>query len=181
MRKVLQQLKQYKRETFLCIGLTALEVIMEILMPFITAMIIDKGISVGNLPAVYRYGAIMVIMAFLSLFFGAFAGKNAAGAASGLAANLREAIYANIQDIFIFKHRQIQCTRSGNTYDNRYHQRAECIYDVHPCRCPRAAESYFQLYDVSDYQSAFECHVFDCRCLPYYCHRINHGCHTQNI
>ncbi len=97
MRKVLQQLKQYKRETFLCIGLTALEVIMEILMPFITAMIIDKGISVGNLPAVYRYGAIMVIMAFLSLFFGAFAGKNAAGAASGLAANLREAIYANIQ------------------------------------------------------------------------------------
>lgn len=43
MRKVLQQLKQYKRETFLCIGLTALEVIMEILMPFITAMIIDHG------------------------------------------------------------------------------------------------------------------------------------------
>ncbi len=97
MRKVLQQLKQYKRETFLCIGLTALEVIMEILMPFITAMIIDRGIQAGNLPAVYRYGAIMVIMAFLSLFFGAFAGKNAAGAASGLAANLREAIYANIQ------------------------------------------------------------------------------------
>ncbi len=57
MRKVLQQLKQYKRETFLCIGLTALEVIMEILMPFITAMIIDHGLEVSNLPAVYRYGA----------------------------------------------------------------------------------------------------------------------------
>ena len=40
MRKVLQQLRQYKRDTFLCIGLTALEVIMEILMPFVTAIII---------------------------------------------------------------------------------------------------------------------------------------------
>ena len=97
MRKVLQQLKQYKRDTFLCIGLTALEVIMEILMPFITAIIIDQGLEVGNLSVVYRYGGLMVIMAFLSLIFGAFAGRNAAGASSGLAANLRESIYANIQ------------------------------------------------------------------------------------
>ena len=97
MKKVLQQLKQYKRETFLCIGLTALEVIMEILMPFITARIIDDGLEVSNLPVVYQFGALMVVMAFLSLFFGAMAGKNAAGAAAGLSANLREAIYANIQ------------------------------------------------------------------------------------
>ena len=97
MRKVLQQLKQYKRDTFLGIGLTALEVIMEILMPFITAIIIDRGLEAGKLSVVYRYGALMVVMAFLSLLFGAFAGKNAAGASSGLAANLREAIYANIQ------------------------------------------------------------------------------------
>ena len=78
MKNILRQLKQYKRDTFLCIGLTALEVIMEILMPFITAMIIDKGLEVGNLPVVYRYGAVMVLMAFLSLIFGALAGKNAA-------------------------------------------------------------------------------------------------------
>lgn len=97
MKKVLQQLKQYKRETFLCIGLTALEVIMEILMPFITARIIDDGLEVSNLPVVYQFGALMVVMAFLSLFFGAMAGKNAAGAAAGLSANLREAIYVNIQ------------------------------------------------------------------------------------
>ena len=59
MRKVLQQLKQYKRETFLCIGLTALEVIMEILMPFITAIIIDQGLEVGNLSVIYRYGGLI--------------------------------------------------------------------------------------------------------------------------
>ena len=97
MRKVLQQLKQYKRNTFLCIGLTTLEVIMEILMPFVTAIIIDRGLEVSNLPVVYRYGALMVLMAFLSLIFGAMAGRNAAAASSGLSANLREAIYANIQ------------------------------------------------------------------------------------
>lgn len=97
MRKVLQQLGAYRRDTFLCIGLTALEVIMEILMPFITAMIIDNGLEAHNLGVVYRYGALMVLMAFLSLTFGGLAGKNAASAASGLSANLREAIYANIQ------------------------------------------------------------------------------------
>ncbi len=97
MRTVLKQLKQYKRDTFLCIGLTALEVVMEILLPFITALIIDEGLEASNLPAVYRYGIVMVVMAFLSLIFGAAAGKFAASAASGLSANLREAIYANIQ------------------------------------------------------------------------------------
>ena len=97
MKKVLQQLGVYKRDTFLCIGLTALEVIMEILMPFVTAMIIDDGLEAANLGVVYRLGALIVAMAFLSLAFGALAGKNAASAASGLSANLREAIYANIQ------------------------------------------------------------------------------------
>ena len=97
MRKVLQQLKQYKRNAFLCIGMTALEVIMEILMPFVTAIIIDQGLEAANLPVVYRYGILIVAMAVLSLIFGALAVKNAASASAGLAANLREAIYANIQ------------------------------------------------------------------------------------
>ena len=75
MRKVIQQLKQYKRDTLSCIGLTALEVIMEILMPFITAIIIDQGVEAGNLPVVYRYGVLMVLMAFLALVFGALRRK----------------------------------------------------------------------------------------------------------
>ena len=97
MKKVLQQLKQYKRDTFFCIGLTTLEVIMEILLPFITARLLAEGLETGYLPAVYRYGAILVVMALLSLIFGAVAGRFAASSSSGLAANLREAIYANIQ------------------------------------------------------------------------------------
>ena len=97
MRKILQQLGRYRREALLCIGLTALEVLMEILLPFITARLIDNGLEAGNIPLVYRYGGIMIVMAFFSLLFGAAAGRFAATASSGLSANLREAIYANIQ------------------------------------------------------------------------------------
>ena len=83
MKNVIRQLKQYKSNAFRCIGFTALEVIMEILMPFVTAIIIDQGLEVSNLSIVYRYGALMVAMAFLSLCFGAMAGRNAASASAG--------------------------------------------------------------------------------------------------
>ena len=97
MKRVIQQLGVYKKDAFLCIGLTTLEVIMEILLPFVTARLIAGGLEASHLPAVYRYGAVLVVMAMLSLAFGAAAGRFAASASSGLAANLREAIYANIQ------------------------------------------------------------------------------------
>ena len=64
---------------------------------FYTARIIDEGLQASSLPAVYRYGIVMVVLAFLSLVFGGIAGKFAASASSGLSANLREAIYNNIQ------------------------------------------------------------------------------------
>ena len=97
MKRVLQQLGVYKKDALLCVGLTTLEVIMEILLPFITARLIAEGLEASNLSAVYRYGAILVVMALFSLIFGATAGRFAASTSSGLAANLREAIYANIQ------------------------------------------------------------------------------------
>ena len=97
MKTVLRQLGRYKKDTLMCIGLTSFEVIMEILLPFITAIIIDNGLEAANLSTVYRYGALMVLMAFFSLIFGATAGKYAASASSGFAANLRESIYNNIQ------------------------------------------------------------------------------------
>ena len=97
MNMILRQLGRFKKDALLCIGMTTLEVAMDILLPFITAIIIDRGLEQANLPTVYRYGALMVVMAFLGLVFAALAGKAAARASSGLAANLREAIYNNIQ------------------------------------------------------------------------------------
>ena len=97
MKTVLHQLGRFKRDAVFCVALTTLEVAMEILLPFITAIIIDQGLEAADLSVVYRYGALMVGMAFLSLIFGASAGRFAARASSGLAANLRQGIYDNIQ------------------------------------------------------------------------------------
>lgn len=54
MRTVLKQLKQYKRDTFLTMGFTVLEVIMEVLLPFITALIIDNGLEQSDMPAILK-------------------------------------------------------------------------------------------------------------------------------
>lgn len=91
------QLGQYKKETVLTPVFSALEVFLEVLLPFITAAIIDEGINTGDIGKVYRYGALMLVVAFLSLVSGALAGKYAATASSGLACNLRDGMYANIQ------------------------------------------------------------------------------------
>ena len=88
---------QYKRESILTPLFTALEVFMEILIPFITASIIDKGIQAQNLSMVLLYGGIMIACAFLSLFFGVEAGRYASTASTGFACNLRDAMYENIQ------------------------------------------------------------------------------------
>lgn len=98
MRTVLKQLKQYKRDTFLTMGFTILEVVMEVLLPFITALIIDNGLEQSDMPAILKYGALMLIMAVVSLFSGAMAGKFAASASSGFACNLRESMYIRVQD-----------------------------------------------------------------------------------
>lgn len=98
MKNVLAQLKQYKKDAFLTIGFTILEVIMEVLIPFITAMIIDDGLEQSNMPVILRLGVLMIVMAAVSLFSGAMAGKFAASASSGLACNLREAMYIRVQD-----------------------------------------------------------------------------------
>lgn len=88
---------QYKRESILTPIFTALEVFMEILIPFITASIIDKGIQAQNMSMVLLYGGIMIACAFLSLFFGVEAGRYASTASTGFACNLRDAMYENIQ------------------------------------------------------------------------------------
>ena len=97
MKIVLKQVGRYKRDTFLTMGLTALEVVMEILLPFITAIIIDDGLKQSNLPVVIRYGLLMILMSIISLCFGALAGKFAANASAGCAASLRGAIYNHVQ------------------------------------------------------------------------------------
>ena len=96
------QIKQYKKATILTPLFTFGEVLMEILIPFITASLIDEGISAGNMTKVLQYGGLMLIMAFAALFFGVAAGWNSAEAASGFAANIRDSMYRNIQTFSFF-------------------------------------------------------------------------------
>ena len=88
---------KYKKESIITPIFTAVEGFLEILIPFITASIIDKGIQAGDMRKVGIYGGIMLIIAFLSLFCGIQAGKYGAAASTGFACNLREKMYENIQ------------------------------------------------------------------------------------
>ena len=88
---------KYKKESIRTPIFTAVEVFLEILIPFITASIIDKVIQAGDMRKVGIYGGIMLVIAFLSLFCGIQAGKYAAAASTGFACNLREKMYENIQ------------------------------------------------------------------------------------
>lgn len=94
---LLNQVKQYKCVSLLTPLFTALEVLMEVLIPFVTAEIIDQGIEAGNLSKVYQYGILMLVLAGFSLIFGILAGAFAAEASSGFACNLRDGMYRNIQ------------------------------------------------------------------------------------
>jgi len=96
-KTILKQVKQYKWPMILTPIWTTAEVIMGVLIPYVTASLIDKGLTPGSLPDVYKYGGLMIVMALFSLLFGVLAGRFAAFSSTGLSANLRTAMYENIQ------------------------------------------------------------------------------------
>jgi len=97
LKTLLKQVKLYKTASLLTPVFIMLEVVLDVLIPFVTAKLIDYGISAGHMPSVYKYGAIMLVMAFLSMIAAIMAGKYASYASSGFACNLRDAMYKNIQ------------------------------------------------------------------------------------
>ena len=76
---------------------TALEVVMGVLIPYVTASLIDKGLMAGDIDAVWKYGGMMVGIAAVSLFFGIMSGREAARSSAGFAMNLRGAMFDKIQ------------------------------------------------------------------------------------
>ena len=96
--RLAKELKQYKKDTFLSPMYTTFCVVLEILIPYLTASIIDKGIAVGNMAHVAKIGSLMAVMALLAMFCGVRAGVHSARASTGLAANLREAMFGRIQE-----------------------------------------------------------------------------------
>ncbi len=97
IKTILARVGRYKTAAILTPVWTAAEVVMGVLIPYVTASLIDKGITAGSMPDVYKYGLLMLLMAFFSMVFGILAARFAAYSSTGLAANLREAMYTNIQ------------------------------------------------------------------------------------
>ncbi|MGN0698723.1 MAG: ABC transporter ATP-binding protein [Ruminiclostridium sp.] len=97
MKELLKQVKQYKKDSLFAPFYSALEVVMEVIIPFVMAMLIDEGVEKGDMNKIVFYGVLMIVLAMISLFAGMMAGKYAASASTGFACNLREAMYRNIQ------------------------------------------------------------------------------------
>lgn len=98
LKKLLRSVREYKRDSLLTPVFVSLEVIMEVLIPYFMAGIIDEGIANGDMPYIVKTGLILAFAAVLSLSFGALSGKYAAHASAGFAHNLRKDLFHNIQD-----------------------------------------------------------------------------------
>ena len=97
IKKLASHLGEYRRAAILTPMFSALEAVMDILLPTIMAFIIDLGIEKGDMNAIVKYGLLTFAVAAIALLLGVLAGRYAAEAATGFAGNLRDAMYENIQ------------------------------------------------------------------------------------
>ena len=97
IKKLASHLGEYRRAALLTPMFSALEAVMDILLPTIMAFIIDLGIEKGDMNAIVKYGLLTFAVAAIALLLGVLAGRYAAEASTGFAGNLRDAMYENIQ------------------------------------------------------------------------------------
>lgn len=98
IRKLTPHVKQYKVYAILAPIFVVLDVVCEVLIPFIMKNIIDEGVSKGNLDVVFIQGGIMIGLATLALTFGLLAARFSAVAAMGFGANIRESMFKRVQN-----------------------------------------------------------------------------------
>ncbi len=97
IKRLLQEVKEYTKASLLAPLFMVGEVLTELMLPFLMSFIIDKGVSQGNMNEVLKYGGLMLVCAFISLFCGAMSGRMAAFASTGFVKNLRKAMFEKIQ------------------------------------------------------------------------------------
>ena len=98
LKKLLAYVGEYKKVSLLSPLFIAVEVMMEILIPFLMASIIDDGLNKGNMRHIYFIGLLTLLIAMISLSTGFAAGRCAAKASSGFAKNIRKAVFYKIQN-----------------------------------------------------------------------------------
>ena len=97
IKKLASHLGEYKRAAIITPLLSALEAIMDVLLPLLMSYIIDQGIEKGDMDAVIKYGLLTFLVAAIALVLGLSAGRFAAKASAGYAGNLRDAMFERIQ------------------------------------------------------------------------------------
>ena len=98
IKRLLKSVREFKKDALLTPFFVVLEVMMEVIIPLVMALLIDKGIDGQDMAAIWKYGIILVLCAMLALVFGAAAGTFAARASTGFARNLRHDMYYNVQN-----------------------------------------------------------------------------------
>lgn len=97
IRTLARSLREYKRGSALTIFLSILEAAFEILIPLCMAEVIDKGVDLGNMSNVWKYGIALLIFAAFQLITGVLSAHIAAKTSVGFSANLRQDMYDNVQ------------------------------------------------------------------------------------
>ena len=98
LKKLAASIREYKKISLITPIFTALEVVMEVIIPLLLAKLIDEGVNVGSMPMIYKVGLELILAAVLSLTFGIIAAKLSAKAANGFAKNLRHDMYYKVQN-----------------------------------------------------------------------------------
>ena len=98
IKRLLKSVRAFKKDALLTPFFVVLEVVMEVVIPSVMALLIDRGIDAQNMGEIWKYGAILIGCAALALIFGAAAGTYAARASTGFARNLRHDMYYAVQE-----------------------------------------------------------------------------------
>ena len=98
IKKLAGSIRQYKLLTFLTPICMILEVVMEVLIPYYMADLVDYGIELGDMAYIRAVGAKLILFALLSLTFGILGGLFASRASAGFASNLQHDMYYHIQE-----------------------------------------------------------------------------------
>ena len=98
IKTLAKSIREYKKNSILTPLFVMLEVLFEVMIPFIMARLIDQGIDAGNMGVILRLGMLLLAAALIALTFGALSGRNAAIASAGFARNLRQDMFYNVQN-----------------------------------------------------------------------------------
>lgn len=147
IKTLAQSVREYKKPAILTPIFVSLEVIMECIIPFLIATLVNEIKAGCGLDVIFRYGVVLIFMAILSLLFGAMAGTACAIASSGLARNLRQDLFHSIQSFSFENIDKFLVSVACHSLDNRCYQCTECIHDDYPQRNPRAVDGGDCFYD----------------------------------